>query len=191
MRNPQSKQDSVNYVQELNWLFLSYLKHDECCGPAAGSLSEKLRHQLKAADSALLERAARLPFALFTIEIGLQSDLKDRSRERSVDPALQSLQITIVHTLWNLRQTHRSVLRTFFGLNELTISTLSQINLSDIPTIARSMSLVACQFPYTRWFWRSLLDINALSYRDSLDLIALQPRNSESLRQRHQISRYA
>jgi hypothetical protein len=164
----------LDHVRELNRLFLSFLRTEARNGRFCLGLPEAAMPLLREATDATLDRAALLPRALFRLRIRTPS-----ASERLPTPvsararAEQSLQLTILLTIWHVSRESAYRARAFFGLTSREVQELRAWSLSELPQRALGGEMIACSFDDVGWLWRQLLSAEAT--HEHLKLVALQP----------------
>lgn len=166
----------LDQVHELNRLFLTFLQAQARSARFCFGLPADAVELLRVASVEVLDRAARLPRALFRFDLSEPSAC-DRlpTAESHEARALQSLQLTILLTVWNISRRSPYRARAFFGLTARAVQRLRALSLSQLPGIAVTAELVACDFDDAEWLWRQLLTARDPTDHERLMLVALQP----------------
>lgn len=192
MQEPASDSEDLEQVYELNRLFLFFLRDQARHARSCLGLPRACLPRIAAATSADIDAVAELPRALFLLE------LRDAATAEAWAPghtaearAIQSLQLTILLTLWHISRRSAFRARSFFGLSSETIRRLRGLALSELPAIAAGSRLVACGFSDSAWFWSELLAAADMTQRERLRLIALQPTLEGSLVRTRETPQYA
>ena len=168
--------NDLDEVQELNRLFLEFLQtraraSDDCLG-----LGRRVAGLLQTAAAARLDAMAAFPRALFRLEshqaesppiLDPGADVGARSR--------QALQLTILHSAWNMSRRNAYGARLFLGLDEAHIRRLRIMPLSELPAMSAYGGVVTCGFLEAPWLWKELLTEMRPESRRQLLLIGLQP----------------
>ena len=186
MLEANSPTPDLDQLRELNRLFLTYLRAHGHKFEFSLGFPEHAVQSLRAASDETLERAAELPQALFRIELGKPA-MSDRwlPGETPAARALQSLQLTILLTVWSVSRLSPYRARALFGLTSRTLQQLRSFALSELPDLAATSRLVACNFVDADWLWCELFEARDPANRRYLGLVALQPSGSLSAAPRH------
>ena len=192
MNEPVAETDELDQVYELNRLFLHFLRDQAVRGRSCLGLPKACVPTLAATSAADIDSVAELPRALFALELG------DSATAEAITPgntpearAMQSLQLTILLSLWHVCRRSAFRARSFFGLSNDAIRRLRGFALSELPAIAADSRLVACGFSESGWLWLELLATCDMTQRERLRLIAMQPILDSSSLPTRQTSRYA
>jgi hypothetical protein len=173
----QTSSADLDEVHELNRLFIEYLKArarsgDDCLGLRRGIVA-----LLSDIAPGQLETISAFPRALFRLNldrigapIAFDSCSDVREQLRRV-----SLELTILHSAWNLSRRSAYGARLFMGLEARQILLLRTTPLSDLPKISTSSNLVSCGFLDSPWLWQELLTEIRPESRRQLLLIGMQP----------------
>jgi hypothetical protein len=168
--------DNLDEIHELNRLFLEFLKARACAGGDCWGLGRRIVGLLAGAPSARLDVMAAFPRALFRLRLD-RIDLL-----RVLDPAADAgersrhaLQLTILHSAWNMSRRSEYSARLFLGLNETHIRKLRTTPLSELLPMSASSDLMSCGFLEAPWLWKELLTETRPESRRQLLLIGLQP----------------
>lgn len=164
-------------IQELNLLFLIYLRScaregGDCLGlPAASART------LRELSAAALEAMAAFPRSLFILDL----DNLTAAREHLVLPPTvleqgrQALALFILHSAWNMSRRREFQARIFLRLSVVATRRLRTIALSQLPLLAATPSLLGCAFPGARSLWATLISRTETEMPRALKLIALHP----------------
>lgn len=176
MRSSPDNHEELEEIHELNRVFLSYLKQRLEDRGDALELPPTALPALAQAGSAVLERAAQFPRALFRLrfESWASWQLMDPA-PTSLDPARQVMQLTLLLSAWNLSRKSAYAARLFIGLTDYEARSLRASSLGDLHRMALASQLVGCAFADTNWLWPELLLDTRPEQRRHLSLIALQP----------------
>jgi len=176
MQEPAADTEELEQVHELNRLFLVFLRDQARHARSCLGLPRACLPRMAAATAADIDAVAELPRALFLLELGDAATAEALTPGHTAETrALQSLQLTILLTLWHISRRSAFRARSFFGLSSDTIRRLRSFALSELPAIAAGSRLVACGFSDSAWFWSELLAARDVTQRERLRLIALQP----------------
>ncbi len=171
-----TEQADLEQVQELNRLFLMFLQARARNAQFCFGLPESIVDLLRCANSMTLDRAAQLPRALFRLELNEPATGDRLPLAESRDAlALESLQLTILLTVWNVGRRSPYRARALFGLPTRLLNRLRGLSLSELPNIAVTAELVACSFDDADWLWQRLLTTIDPLEHERLKLVALQP----------------
>jgi hypothetical protein len=176
MQEPASDSEDLEQVYELNRLFLCFLRDQARHARSCLGLPRACLPRIAAAADTDIDAVAELPRALFVLELSDAATAEAWAPGHTAEArAMQSLQLTILLTLWHTSRRSAFRARSFFGLSSDTIRRLRGFTLSELPAFAAGSRLVACSFPDSAWFWSELLAAGDMTQRERLRLIALQP----------------
>jgi hypothetical protein len=168
--------DDLEEVRELNRLFLEFLRTRACAGEDCLGLGRRTLSLLASAAPARLDAAAEFPRALFRLRLGQVGPV------RVLDPCAeagerlrQALQLTILHSAWNMSRRSAYGALLFLGLDDAQVRRLRMMPLSDLPAMSATSDLIGCGFLEAPWLWRELLTETRPESRRQLLLIGLQP----------------
>jgi hypothetical protein len=124
-----------------------------------------------------LDAIAVFPRSLFRLSIdGISNPVAlDPSADVREQLRRVSLQLTILHSAWNMSRCNAYGARLFMGLEARQIMQLRATPLSALPKISASGNLVSCGFLDSPWFWQELLTQTRPESRRQLLLIGMQP----------------
>jgi hypothetical protein len=168
--------DQLEQVQELNRLFLVFLKSSARDGLDCLGLPDRAKSGLVATKQDALDVLAAFPRALFRLALDeLVPPLAiDPLRSRH-DSERFSLSLTILLCAWTLSRQSIYQARLLLGLESRAMQQLRGMQLGAIQHLARAPHLVLCAFPDRPWLWSELLAETRPEGRQHLALIALQP----------------
>jgi hypothetical protein len=168
--------DQLEQVQELNRLFLVFLRSVVRDGADCLDLPHEARGPLLAAQPDSLDLLAAFPRALFRLSFGERAPVAAADPVQSRhDSARYSLSLTILLCAWTLSRQSVYQARLLLGLESRTIQQLRAMQLGAIQELAHAPRLVLCAFPDRPWLWPQLLAETTPEGRQYLALIALQP----------------
>ena len=146
--------DQLEQVQELNRLFLVFLKSSARDGLDCLGLPDRAKSGLVATKQDALDVLAAFPRALFRLA------LDEFVPPLAIDPLSRQ----------SIYQA-----RLLLGLESRAMQQLRGMQLGAIQHLARAPHLVLCAFPDRPWLWSELLAETRPEGRQHLALIALQP----------------
>jgi hypothetical protein len=191
MHQPAIEAEEIDQVYELNRLFLHFLRDQARRAGNCLGLPQACVPRIAGATMAQLDAVANLPRALFVLELADAATGEAFSAgSTAAARARQSLQLTIVLSLWHVCRQSAFKARSIFGLSSDAIRCLRGFALSELPGIAASSRLVACGFADSGWLWSELLADCDPTQRERLRLIALQPRLGDAHAQAREAPRY-
>jgi len=161
-------------LRGLNRLFLGYLvmlAHER--RPCLNLPAHVGRH-LRDIGAEALDRIADLPIALFRLAPGLHPVDQALPRDRH-EQIRWSLALTILSSAWHLVRSHPFEARTFLHLSDSEVRRLRSIPVSELATMARAPTLLACAFADTAFTWPAFVRMDEVDDDRMLTLIALQP----------------
>jgi len=168
--------DWLDELHELNRLFLTYLRVVAEDGRACLGLPRRAARRLRDASPALLERIARLPTALFSLNIeGIEGTRELAVPERATDQLRYSLALTILSSAWHMARSRAFEARLFLHLSDSSVRQLRTMPLRRLPSYASDPDLLGCAFADTGLTWRALTRDQEEDLSRMLVLIALQP----------------
>jgi hypothetical protein len=91
------------------------------------------------------------------------------------DASYQALQLTILHSAWNIARRSRYAGRLFLGLSASEIKRLRATPLGELHGAALGNEVVGCAFANAGWLWTGILTETTPERRRQLRLLALQP----------------
>jgi hypothetical protein len=176
MLSSPDNHEELDEIHELNRVFLSYLKQRMEVRGDALELPAAALAALALASSAVLDRAAQFPRALFRLrfESWASWSLMDPA-PTAIDPAQQAVQLTLLISASHLSRRSAYAARLFLGLTDAEVRRLRESSIGDLHRMALSSYLVGCAFAETNWLWPELLRDSRPEHRRQLSLIALQP----------------
>ena len=168
--------DQLEHIQELNRLFLAFLRSSVREGRDCLGLPDGARSVLLATSAETLELLANFPRALFRLEFD------ERVPQPPIDPLRSrhdserySLSLASVLCAWTLSKQSVYQARLLLGLGSRAMQQLRAMQLGEILLLAHAPNLVVCAFPDRPWLWSQLLAETRPEGRQQLALIALQP----------------
>jgi hypothetical protein len=168
--------DHLEHIQELNRLFLAFLRSSVRDGLDCLGLPDAARSALLATNQEALDLLAEFPRALFRLA------LDECGPQHAVDPLRSphdseryALSHAVLHCAWTLSKQSVYQARLLLGLGSQSIQQLRGMQLAAIHQLARAPNLVLCAFPDRPWLWSQLLAETRPEGRQQLALIALQP----------------
>jgi hypothetical protein len=176
----------LDEIYELNRLFLGFLRERAPDRVECLDLAPQTARLLGKAAPPMLESAALVPRALFRLR--LEVDDGPRVRERhggSAEQAAHALQLTLLHSAWNLSRRSGYKARLFLGLSLAQLRHLRAMPLSKLPSLAARPGLIGCAFGGAHWLWRGLLTETRPELKRQLLLIMLQPEVAQPSAARH------
>jgi hypothetical protein len=183
--------EELDQVYELNRLFLHFLRDQARRARNCLGLPQACVPRIAGATMAELDAVANLPRALFVLKfVDAATGEAFAAGHTAEARAVQSLQLTIVLSLWHVCRQSAFKARSIFGLSSDAIRSLRGFALSDLPGIAASSRLVACGFTESGWLWSELLADCDPTQRERLSLIALQPMLEDDHPQSRERPRY-
>ena len=169
--------DQLEEIQELNLLFLIYLRSSareggDCLGLPAGSATT-----LRELSSAALEVIAAFPRSLFILDLDNLTAAREQLilSRTALDQSRQALTLTVLHSAWNMSRQRDFQARIFLRLSAVATRRLRTIALSELPLLAATPSLLGCAFPGARSLWATLISGTDTEMPRALKLIALHP----------------
>ena len=169
--------DQLEEIQELNLLFLIYLRSSareggDCLGLPAGSATT-----LRELSSAALEVIAAFPRSLFILDLDNLTAAREQLilSRTALDQSRQALALTVLHSAWNMSRQRDFQARIFLRLSAVATRRLRTIALSELPLLAATPSLLGCAFPGARSLWATLISGTDTEMPRALKLIALHP----------------
>ncbi len=171
-----SPADQLSQIHELNRLFLTCLYQRARNGEDCLGMSERVRILLAAADPQALNRVAEFPRSLF--DVSVQETLDDANAgagQTVAELSCSALNMTIMHSAWNLSRTSGYYARLFLGLRTRAVERLRRTTLYELPQLALADGAVRCAFAGSERLWRELLFDDRPEVRQRLGLIVLQP----------------
>lgn len=168
--------DQLEQIQELNRLFLAFLRSSAREGLDCLGLPDRARSVLLATDQNALDVLAEFPRALFRLAFD------ERVPALAIDPLRSrhdgeryALSLTILLCAWTLSRHSVYQARLLLGLESRAMQQLRAMQLGAIQHLAHTPQLVLCAFPDRPWLWSQLLAETRPEGRQYLALIALQP----------------
>lgn len=169
--------DELEEIQELNLLFLIYLRScaregGDCLGLPAGSA-----RTLRELSSDALEVIAAFPRSLFILNLDNLTAAREQLvlSRTALDQSRQALTLTVLHSAWNMSRQRDFQARMFLRLSALATRRLRTIALSELPLLAATPSLLGCAFPGAGSLWATLISGTDTEMPRALKLIALHP----------------
>jgi hypothetical protein len=168
--------EELDEILELNRLFLRYLKQRLETHQSVLNLPAAVTVVMRGASVDTLDTAAEFPRALFALALDawMPWRLRDPEPNRK-DSSYQALQLTLLHSTWNIARRSRYAARLFLGLSESEIKRLRATPLGELHGAALGNEVVGCAFADADWLWTGLLTETAPERRRQLRLLALQP----------------
>ena len=169
--------DELEEIQELNLLFLIYLRASARDGGNCLGLPAASARTLRELSSTALEVMSAFPRSLFILDLdnltatGMHLDLSPTV----LDQSRQALTLTVLHSAWNMSRKRDFNARIFLRLSRTAIRRLRTITLSQLPLLAATPGLLGCAFPGALSLWATLINRTETKMPRALKLIALHP----------------
>jgi hypothetical protein len=169
--------DELEEIQELNLLFLIYLRSSAREGGDCLGLPAASARTLRELSSAALETMSAFPRSLFILDL----DNLTAAREHlilspsTLDQSRQALTLFVLHSAWNMSRKRDFQARIFLRLSAVATRRLRTIALSQLPFLAATPGLLGCAFPGARSLWATLINRTEAEMPRALKLIALNP----------------
>lgn len=167
----------LDEIYELNRLFLGFLR-DRAPDPIdCVDLAPQTLRLLGTVAPPMLESAALVPRALFQLQLDADDgpDFVERRVRRPAEQAAHALQLTLLHSAWNLSRRSGYKARFFLGMTMAQLRRLRVMPLSKLPELAASPGLIGCAFGGAHWLWHGLLTETRPELKRHLLLMVLQP----------------
>ena len=169
--------DELEEIQELNLLFLIYLRASARDGVNCLGLPAACARTLRELSSTALEVMSAFPRSLFILDLG---NLTATGMHLDVSPTVldqsrQALTLTVLHSAWNMSRKRDFNARIFLRLSRTAIRRLRTITLSQLPLLAATPGLLGCAFPGALSLWATLINRPETKMPRALKLIALHP----------------
>ena len=167
----------LDEIYELNRLFLGFLRERARQRVDCLDLAPPTARLLGSVGTPMLESAAQVPRALFRLRLEAPTDWETGRGPRADAPerAAHALQLTLLHSTWNLSRRSGYKARLFLGVSLGQLRRLRVTPLSNLPAIAGRPGLVGCAFSGAQWLWRGLLTETRPEHKRQLLLMVLQP----------------
>ena len=142
-------------IQELNLLFLLYLRSCAREGGDCLGLPASIVKRLREHSSATLEAMAAFPRSLFILDLdNITAAREQRQHPRgALDHSRQALSLTVLHSAWNMSRQRDFQARMFLRLSVAATRRLRTIPLSELPLMAAAPGLLHCAFPRAQSLW--------------------------------------
>ena len=164
-------------IQELNLLFLIYLRAAARVGGDCLGLPARGASTLRELSSAALEAMAVFPRSLFILDLNNLTTAREHLVlfRTALDQSLQALTLTVLHSAWNMSRQRDFQARMFLRLSAIATRRLRTVALSELPLLAGTPNLLGCAFPGARSLWATLINRTETEMPRALRLIALHP----------------
>ncbi|MEE8542291.1 MAG: hypothetical protein V3S94_00365 [Gammaproteobacteria bacterium] len=164
-------------LQELNLLFLMYLRAAARAGGDCLGLPARSARTLRELSSTALEALSMFPRSLFLLDLNNLTTTREHLvlLRTALDQSLQALALTVLHSAWNMSRQRDFQARMFLRLSAVATRRLRTVALSELPLLAGTPSLLSCAFPGARSLWATLINRTEAELPRALKLIALHP----------------
>ncbi|MEE8249769.1 MAG: hypothetical protein V3R59_06020 [Gammaproteobacteria bacterium] len=176
---PYNPPDSTELeeIQELNLLFLIYLRAAARAGGDCLGLPARSARTLRELSSTALEVVAEFPRSLFILDLNNLTTTREHLVlfRNVLDQSLQALTQAVLHSAWNMSRQRDFQARMFLRLSVGATRRLRTVALSELPLLAGTPNLLSCAFPGARSLWATLINRTETEMPRALRLIALHP----------------
>ena len=164
-------------TQELNLLFLIYLRAAARAGGDCLGLPARSARTLRELSSTALEAVSVFPRSLFTLDLNNLTTAREHLAlfRTALGQSLQALTLTVLHSAWNMSRQRDFQARMFLRLSAIATRRLRTVALSELPLLAGTPNLLGCAFPGARSLWATLTNRTETELPRALILIALHP----------------
>jgi hypothetical protein len=164
-------------IQELNLLFLIYLRSCALEGGDCLGLPSRSTLKLRELSSSSLEAMAAFPRSLYTLKLDGATGMREPLvlSQSGLAQARQALSLTVLHSAWNMSRQRDFHARMFLRLSEATTRRLRTTPLSELPLLASTPGLLSSMFPGARALWATLIDRTETEMTRAFRLMALHP----------------
>jgi hypothetical protein len=164
-------------IQELNLLFLIYLRSCAREGTDSLGLPSASAARLRQLSAGALETIAAFPRSLYTLRLDGATKMREglALSHSALVEARQALTLTVLHSAWNMSRQRDFQARMFLRLPAATTRRLRTVSLSELPLLAATPGLLSADFPGSRSLWATLIDRSDTEMSRAFRLVALHP----------------